>query len=66
MRDEHIVDRLHTIAREDWERSHRMDLTDEGILADLEKHERDGAEDLAIDVERAKRKHAQRTWESIE
>jgi len=34
--DSHVVKRLDTIAHHDWERSHKLDLTDEGLLTDLE------------------------------
>ncbi|HSD54727.1 MAG TPA: phospholipase D-like domain-containing protein [Burkholderiales bacterium] len=48
--DRHVVKALHRIAKHDWEHSHRLDLSDEGLLADLAK--RGGAaaaaEQLAI------------------
>lgn len=34
--DAPVVDRLHTIARHDWKHSRPMDLSDEGLLRDLE------------------------------
>jgi cardiolipin synthase A/B len=34
---EHVLKRLEKIAEHDWEKSHRLDLSDEGLLADLEK-----------------------------
>jgi phosphatidylserine/phosphatidylglycerophosphate/cardiolipin synthase-like enzyme len=36
VRDSGVVKRLHKIARYDWEHSHPLDLSDEGLLADLE------------------------------
>jgi len=36
VRDDEVVSRLDKIARHDWEHSHPLDLTDEGLLADLE------------------------------
>jgi phosphatidylserine/phosphatidylglycerophosphate/cardiolipin synthase-like enzyme len=36
LRDEAVVDRLHRIARHDWENSHPLDLSDKGLRADLE------------------------------
>ena len=36
VRDEAVVDRLHKVAQHDWEHSHALDLSDEGLLADLE------------------------------
>jgi cardiolipin synthase len=52
MRDDDVVDRLHTVARHDWEHSHPMDLSDEGLLTDLEGRIQGSAETLAIDVKR--------------
>lgn len=46
--DGEIVDRLHTIVHQDWENSRPMDLTDEGLLAELEDKDDHVAEDLAI------------------
>lgn len=48
VRDEHIIDRLHTTLRHDWENSRPLDLTDEGLLAELEQYDSNVAEDLAI------------------
>ena len=55
--DDDVVDRLHKIVHNDWENSHPMDLTDEGLLADLEDHGKDGAEDLALKTENHKHHH---------
>jgi phosphatidylserine/phosphatidylglycerophosphate/cardiolipin synthase-like enzyme len=41
MDDAHAVARLHQIAHHDWENSHPLDLSDEGLLADLEGREPD-------------------------
>jgi cardiolipin synthase len=49
--DKHIVDRLHEIVRHDWKNSHPLDLTDEGLLADLEKHGGKGLEELGLEEE---------------
>jgi cardiolipin synthase len=49
VRDNHIVDRLHKVAHHDWEHSHPLDLSDEGLLADLENRLED-AEVLGLDV----------------
>lgn len=37
VRDEEVVDRLHRVAQHDWKHSHPMDLSDEGLLADLQE-----------------------------
>jgi phosphatidylserine/phosphatidylglycerophosphate/cardiolipin synthase-like enzyme len=49
--DKHIVDRLHDVVRHDWEHSHALDLTDEGLLKDLEKHGGKGIEELGLSEE---------------
>jgi len=46
VRDEDVIDRLHKVVRHDWEHSHTLDLTDEGLLADLA--DRAQAADLAL------------------
>jgi phosphatidylserine/phosphatidylglycerophosphate/cardiolipin synthase-like enzyme len=48
VRDDDVVERLHDIARRDWENSHPLDLSDEGLLADLEDRQEGAAEELAI------------------
>ena len=50
--DGDIVDRLHTIVRQDWENSRPLDLTDEGLLAELEDKDEHVAEDLAIQTKK--------------
>jgi len=56
--DEEVVARLDKIARHDWEHSHPLDLSDEGLMADLEKRggAGAGAEKLVLDVEDKKGK----------
>jgi phosphatidylserine/phosphatidylglycerophosphate/cardiolipin synthase-like enzyme len=51
VRDATVVDRLHKIAAHDWEHSHPLDLSDAGLLADLDRVE-GGAELLAIETKR--------------
>jgi phosphatidylserine/phosphatidylglycerophosphate/cardiolipin synthase-like enzyme len=46
--DHHVVKALHRIAAHDWEHSHKLDLSDEGLLADLAKRGGEGAEKLAL------------------
>jgi phosphatidylserine/phosphatidylglycerophosphate/cardiolipin synthase-like enzyme len=55
--DKHVVKRLHHVARHDWQHSHPLDLSDEGLMADLEKRGRKGAgaEKLALNVDQGKR-----------
>jgi phosphatidylserine/phosphatidylglycerophosphate/cardiolipin synthase-like enzyme len=57
VRDDTVVDRLHKVARHDWEHSHPLDLSDEGLLADLESRVEESARLLAIDVKGNHRGH---------
>lgn len=43
VRDDEVVERLDAVARHDWDDSHRLDLSDAGLLADL----RERAEETA-------------------
>jgi cardiolipin synthase len=45
--DDDIVERLQKVAHLDWENSHPIDLTDRGLLADLEDR-KESAESLAL------------------
>jgi cardiolipin synthase A/B len=45
--DPHILTRLNEVVQRDWEKSHPIDLTDKGLQAALEKHNKAGA-DLAL------------------
>ena len=55
--DEHVIKRLSKIAHHDWEHSHPLDLTDEGLLEEFKGHKTKGSEDLALG---AKAKSAKR------
>ena len=61
VRDKHVVERLDKVARHDWENSSALDLSDEGLLGDLEKRHSAaaGAETLvlATDGGDKKKKH---------
>lgn len=48
LRDDEVVDRLHKVARHDWEHSRPLDLSDEGLLADLEDRIEGSAELLGL------------------
>ena len=52
--DDDVVERLHTIVHHDWKNSHPLDLTDAGLLADLE--DRMGAADLALHADHKKKR----------
>ena len=58
VQDKHVVHRLDKIARHDWEHSDALDLSDEGLMTDLEKRhsERAGAETLVLDTTPDKKK----------
>jgi phosphatidylserine/phosphatidylglycerophosphate/cardiolipin synthase-like enzyme len=52
MRDDNVVDRLQKIAKHDWQHSRPLDLSDEGLLADLEDRIQEGGHLLALDGHR--------------
>ncbi|MDO8942485.1 MAG: phospholipase D-like domain-containing protein, partial [Desulfobacterales bacterium] len=63
--DDDIVERLEKVARDDWENSHPLDLTDEGLFTDLEEHG-GGSDKLVLEADhdhanRHPHKHAHRT-----
>src|SRR5450755_4335067 len=50
--EDEVVDRLHEIVRQDWENSRPLDLSDEGLLADLQDDEE--AQNLGLSIDRGK------------
>jgi len=48
VRDAAVVDRLHAIAKRDKDNSHPLDLSDDGLVADLADRVEDAAEKLAL------------------
>ncbi len=52
----HVVERLVATSHHDWKHSHKLDLSDEGLMAELERHKMEGARQLALDVQG--KKHA--------
>jgi hypothetical protein len=52
-----VAHRLTRVAHHDWKHSHPLDLTDEGLLAELEEHHIDGSEELALSSGSKKRKN---------
>jgi cardiolipin synthase len=52
VRDRSVLKRLRKVARHDWKHSHRLDLSDEGLLADLEDRAEGSAAILGLDVKR--------------
>lgn len=42
LKEHGILSRLERVVREDWENSHSLDLSDEGLLSDLERHPKQG------------------------
>ncbi len=59
--DKHVLKRLRHVAEHDWKHSRPLDLSDEGLLADLESQKDEAAEILALDAgteeKPARRKH---------
>jgi phosphatidylserine/phosphatidylglycerophosphate/cardiolipin synthase-like enzyme len=56
VRDDDVTERLHEVASHDWENSRPLDLTDEGLRADLEERYSDSAEMLALSEHHHKHK----------
>jgi phosphatidylserine/phosphatidylglycerophosphate/cardiolipin synthase-like enzyme len=52
VRDDDVVERLHDVAKRDWENSKRIDLSDEGLIADFKdrKEEAKALEELALEA----------------
>ncbi len=50
--DDEVVDRLHDVVHQDWENSRPLDLSDEGLLADLQNEEE--AQNLGLGAGHAK------------
>src|SRR5580704_8444571 len=46
--DPEVIRRIHKTLKEDWANSHPLDLSDEGLLAELKKYDPNVKEDLAI------------------
>jgi phosphatidylserine/phosphatidylglycerophosphate/cardiolipin synthase-like enzyme len=46
--DDHVIGRLHQVVKSDWANSRPIDLSDEGLLSELEDYDENVAEDLAI------------------
>jgi len=53
----HVVKRIVHVSQHDWENSRPLDLSDEGLLADLEKHAAKGVDRLALDTHRRHKGH---------
>jgi cardiolipin synthase A/B len=49
--DEHIANRLKDVVQKDWDHSHPLDLTDEGLLKDLGDSDPNAADDLGLSSE---------------
>ncbi len=56
--DDDLIERLCKIAHHDWKHSHPLDLTDDGLLADLDKRKeaKEGAEKLVLSTKGGKSK----------
>jgi cardiolipin synthase len=48
--DPDIISRIHKTLKEDWANSHPLDLSDEGLLAELKGYDPNVKEDLAIEA----------------
>jgi phosphatidylserine/phosphatidylglycerophosphate/cardiolipin synthase-like enzyme len=52
VRDDQVVRRIHDVLRHDWDNSRFLDLTDEGLLSELEEYDENVVEDLALETRR--------------
>jgi phosphatidylserine/phosphatidylglycerophosphate/cardiolipin synthase-like enzyme len=59
VRDDAIMDRLHSVVHADWGNSRPLDLTDEGLLSELGEMDENVAEDLALENHHSKSHKAQ-------
>ena len=59
-RDEHVVSRIHDVMRNDWENSKQLDLSDEGLLAELADFDDNVSEDLGIKAHHHEEPHKQK------
>jgi cardiolipin synthase len=48
--DEEVIERLKKIAHHDWENSHTLDLSDEGLFDDLERRGNGGSDKLVLNL----------------
>jgi phosphatidylserine/phosphatidylglycerophosphate/cardiolipin synthase-like enzyme len=55
--DPEVVERLKKIAHHDWENSHTLDLSDQGLLEDLENLGQKGIDKLVLDDDSKSKKH---------
>ncbi|HTI58770.1 phospholipase D-like domain-containing protein [Mucilaginibacter sp.] len=55
--DAEVIERLQKIAHHDWENSHTLDLSDEGLYDDLERRGQGGSEKLVLDKDEKKHHH---------
>ncbi|MBV8672780.1 MAG: phospholipase [Acidobacteriaceae bacterium] len=55
VRDKHVVDRIHEVLKHDWEHSRPLDLSDEGLLSELERYDENVVEDLALKTAQQKK-----------
>ena len=55
VRDKHVVDRIHEVLKHDWEHSRPLDLSDEGLLSELERYDENVVEDLALESAQQKK-----------
>ncbi len=57
--DTDVIERLEKIAHHDWENSHTLDLSDEGLFDDLENRGEGGSEKLVLDddIDKKKKHH---------
>jgi cardiolipin synthase len=58
--DRRVIKRMIKVVKHDWKHSHRLDLTDKGLLAELKRHNIDAESELALSAGPSKRKRKSR------
>lgn len=56
VKDEHIIKRIKKTLKHDWKNSHKMDLSDKGLIKELAKYDPEVNEHLGIPQDAAKKK----------
>jgi len=64
VRNPDVIKRLRKIVHHDWRHSHPLDLTDEGLLQELEQHKIDAVNELALHGRPTRKPKAKQTKKS--
>jgi cardiolipin synthase A/B len=62
--DAEVVERLRHVAHHDWEHSHPLDLSDEGLLAEIEAHKMEVGDELGLPDDHEEEHHSNKKAKS--